>query len=179
MINLVEIGRNISIMRKARGFSQMQAALNSGISINRWQDIEYGCGNTTTDTLCRIAKTLGVSPLVLGILSKSDEEILSLIRSAPRLPLINNKPDQLGNNIFFLRKARGLSQKKLAHMAHVSVARLRDIEHGCANVTVLLLDRIADSLGLSLFALATLAMEEEVILPLVYEARTAAEMAGT
>ena len=156
----------------------MQAALNSGISINCWQNIEYGRGNATTETLRRMAKTLGVSPLILGILSKPDEEILLLLRSSFRIPLPDNGTNPLGSNIYFLRKARGLSQKELAHIAHVSVARLRDMEHGCANVTILLLDRIAAGLETSLFSLGTLAMEEEAVLQLVYEARTAAGVAA-
>ena len=42
---------------------------------------------------------------------------------------------ELGKNIVILRKAKGLSQEKLAELAEISVTWMRHIEHDCANVT--------------------------------------------
>jgi len=175
MTDLAEIGRNIALLRKARGLSREQAALESNMSVSRWQDIEHGCKNTTVQTLRGIAETLGVSPLTLGILQYSDDKILSMTCPFP-LPL-KRLPgtDHIGYCIVLLRKRMGFSQRRLALAANVSTARLRDIEHGCANVTIEVLDRIANAFGLSLFALGTLPLPDAEVLDMVRKARAVAE----
>ena len=57
----------------------------------------------------------------------------------------------------------------------MSVARLRDIEHGCANVSLALLGRIAKGLEISLPALGSLGLSDEQVLSLVYQARAVLE----
>ena len=42
MTDLAEVGRNIALLRKARGLSRERAALEANMSVSRWQDIEYG-----------------------------------------------------------------------------------------------------------------------------------------
>ncbi len=171
MFILAEIGRITAQLRRAQDLSQLQAALNAHVSLSRWQQIEHGCRNATIDTLRRMAEALGVPPLVLGILSWSDSEILSALRHLPQA-----KPFQTGQNIALLRKTQGLSQRALAQRAHVSVSRLRDLEHGCANVTISLLARIAKGLGISLLALCALGLSGAQVLDMVHRARAAAQM---
>ncbi len=145
------------------------------MSVSCWQNIEYGCKNTAIETLRRIAETLGVAPLALGVLQYPDDEILSMTCPFP-LPL-KRLPgtDHIGFHIVLLRKRMGLSQHRLAQAANVSTARLRDIEHGCANVTVEVLDRIADAPGLSLLGLAALTLPNKEMLRMVHEAKAVAE----
>lgn len=54
---------------------------------------------------------------------------------------------QLGLNIKVLRKARRLTQEQFANQIEMSPAHLRSIEHGLANPTLQILERIADGLG--------------------------------
>lgn len=170
MSDLAETGANIARLRKARGISQLQAALAANLSCSRWQQIESGCQNTTVDTLCRMADVLGVAPLSLGLLSWKDEEILSAIRfSLPAAPPM--QPFQLGKNIVLLRNAQGLSQRELAKRAQVSAARLRDVERGCANASVAFLTRVAEALGISLLALGALGLSESQVLDMARQAR--------
>lgn len=173
MSRLIEICRNVEALRKSLGYSQERAALESNLSVTLWQRVEKGSPNITIDTLERIAATLKVSPLALGALSMSDDEILAVIRKAPRVQRASKKI-QLGRNIVFLRKKRHLTQRQLAALAEVSPARLRDIEHGCANVTIMLLERIAAALDIPLLALSTLTLSEEDILAMVHHARVLA-----
>lgn len=177
MIFSVEIGKNIVLLRRAQKISQIQAALDAGMSNSRWQQIERGCQNATVDTLHRMARAVGVAPLVLGVLGWSDEEIRrELWTPLPAPP--GTEPFQLGNNIVLYRRALGLSQKELAERANVSAARLRDLEQGCANVTVAFLEEIAKVLGLSLLALGALGLSEAQVLDMVHQAREILERKG-
>ena len=60
-----------------------------------------------------------------------------------------------------MRKARNITQRELANLSKVSCARLRDIEHGCANVTIVALDKITGALGLSLLEAGMLTVSED------------------
>ncbi len=171
MSDLVEVGKNIARLRKAKGLSQEEAAFAADRSFSCWQQIEHGYQNTTADTLRCVARVLGVAPLVLGVLSWSDAEILAAVRQAPQMP-----PAPFGKNIALFRKGKGLSQKELAKRAHISAARLRDLEHGCANVTVAFLERVAAGLGVSALALGALGLSEDQVLEMVHQAREMAEM---
>lgn len=175
MADLVEIGKNVALLRKAQGMSREWAALHANISVSRWQDIENGCRNTTVETLRRIAEALDVAPLALGVLLWPDEEISAIIPrfSPPLKPLPETA--HIGTRIVLLRKRRAYTQRRLALAANVSPARLRDIEHGCANVTVEILERIADALNISLFALGALTLPEPEILGRVHRARAVVE----
>jgi transcriptional regulator with XRE-family HTH domain len=55
----------------------------------------------------------------------------------------------VGRNIRRLREERGLQQDALAHEADVHVTYLSGIENGRRNITLLVLERLARSLGVS------------------------------
>ena len=55
----------------------------------------------------------------------------------------------VGQNIRALREARGLAQDALAHDAGIHVTYLSGVENGHRNITLLVLARIAESLGVS------------------------------
>lgn len=57
--------------------------------------------------------------------------------------------DNLGQQLKTLRQRRGLSQRKLAHLAGVSNATVSLIEHGRTDPSMGLLRKILDSLGVS------------------------------
>ena len=170
MTILIETRKNIITLRRAQGLSQEQAAEKANMSAPLWRHIEKGCQNTTIDTLRRMAIALGIAPIALGILSFPDSEILSAIQKPSYTPA-QVRPFQVGKNILLLRKAKGLSQKKLAEMSCVSATRLRDIEHGCANVSIALLERIANSLEISLPALGSLGLSDGQVLDMIHKAR--------
>ena len=104
MPHLDEIGRNIVRLRKAQGLTQEQVAFRSNISVSRLQDIEYGCQNTTIDTLICLARAFQVDSRILGIFSMTDKEILSEIRGSFRFQHCINGPLQICENIVQLRK---------------------------------------------------------------------------
>ena len=56
-------------------------------------------------------------------------------------------------NLRRLRTERGLSQARLAEASGVNRGHLRELEHGNVNITVDLLDRIANALGVRVGAL--------------------------
>lgn len=170
-----EIGQNIKTLRTARGYSQERAALESNLSVTWWRKIEKEteCPNLSLDTINRVAKTLGVLPWVLEVLSLSDKDLTAMIRKIPQIEQ-SAKEGQIGTNIVLLRKKRKLTQKQLAKIAGVSSARLRDIEHGCANATVSLLERIAGALEVPLLALSVLTISEADVLAAVHSAQAIA-----
>ena len=171
MLNLQETGKNIKEIREVKGLSQEKAAEKANISRNRWQEIEYGCENMTVDTLRRIAAALGVSPITLGILKRPDGEIrLMWIQTWHRTEW-KKAGIEIGQTIHHLRKARNITQRELANRSKVSCARLRDIEHGCANVTIVVLDKIAEALGLSLLEIGMLTVSEAEFEDMVQRAR--------
>jgi len=57
--------------------------------------------------------------------------------------------DNVGQQLKLLRQRRGLSQRKLAHLAGVSNATVSLIEHGKTDPSMGLLRKILDSLGVS------------------------------
>ena len=171
MIELIEIGRNIMTLRKAKGYSVERVALESNLSPAWLRQIESGQASITVDTLRRIANTLKVAPIALGILALPDERILSMLQKAPQIPRQASKEIQIGRNIVSLRKERGLTQKQLAQAAGVSSARLREVEQDCANVTIALLGRLAKALEVPLLIIAALAIPEEEILAMARDAR--------
>ena len=161
MLNLRETGENIKEIREARGLSQEKATEKANISRNRWQEIEYGCKNITVETLRGIAEALGVSPITLGVLKRPEGEIRFMWIQVWGRTGWKGDGVEIGQMIHQLRKTKNITQRELANMSKVSCARLRDIEHGCANVTILVLDKIAEALGLSLLELGMLTVPEE------------------
>jgi transcriptional regulator with XRE-family HTH domain len=53
----------------------------------------------------------------------------------------------IGANIRRLRKAKGLSQEELAFRAEIDRSYLSEIENGHKNLSVVMLDQIAEALG--------------------------------
>lgn len=84
MLYSAEIGRNIVLLRKARGITQEQLALQSDVSISRLREIEHGVANMSLDFLESLAKTLNVAPPVLMVYSMSDMELLNMLHSAQK-----------------------------------------------------------------------------------------------
>ena len=161
MLNLRETGKNIKEIREAKGLSQEKAAEKANMSRNRWQEIEYGCENITIETLRRIAQALGVTPITLGILKRPEGEIRFMWIQTWHRTGWKEAGIEIGQTIHHLREARNITQRELANMSKVSCARLRDIEHGCANVTIVVLDKIVEALGLSLLEVGMLTVSED------------------
>ena len=103
--------------------------------------------------------------------SRRDAAILSEIRQKPHLPQRDGNALQACENIARLRKEKRMTQKDLSRISGVSHTCLRDIEHGCANVTTKTLLRIAAAFDLSLMKLTHLATPEDELMEMVYTAR--------
>lgn len=176
MTELVEIGRNITLLRVKQNLTQEEVAFRSRLSVTRLQILEYGCRNTTVDTLIRIAGTLGIDSRVFAIFSRPDRVILSEYRQAPRLPEREGGALQICENISLLRKAERLTQQQLADRSGISAACLRGIEHGCSNVSVYKLSCIAGAFGLSLAELTSCTMSEAKLMKMVDTARGRARL---
>lgn len=56
-----EIGQNITMLRKEKGLTQEQLALNADMSISHLRAIEHGKGNPSIRTLKRLSDALDVS----------------------------------------------------------------------------------------------------------------------
>lgn len=91
MLYSVEIGRNIVILRKKLGITQEQLALSADVSVSRLRDIEHGRVNFSIDYLESISSALGVELLVLLLLSRTEADILDLLRRARQ---ILERPDE-------------------------------------------------------------------------------------
>lgn len=172
MIDSVETRHNIRHLRKSQGLTVEEVAFRASMS-ERWVctlESEQPT-NTTIDTMWRIARALNVEPLVLDIFSLTDEEIRALAATVPEAPPQAAGKVHPGSNIVWLRKQRHMTQKQLAKAAGVSQAYLRNIEHGCANVSIHLLENIAKALGVSLFTLYALTIPVDDILAMVHAAR--------
>ena len=57
---------------------------------------------------------------------------------------------QLGMRIAYLRKQRKLSQEELSFRSNVNKNYISDLENGRRNVSIEILGKIADALGISL-----------------------------
>lgn len=64
-----------------------------------------------------------------------------------------NVNKQLGMRIRYLRKQKGMSQEDLALDSNVNKNYISDLERGTRNPTVVILERIAISLGVDLSSL--------------------------
>ena len=58
--------------------------------------------------------------------------------------------EDVGNRIRYLRKQRGISQKKLAIIAGIDRTYLAGIESGKRNATIISLEKIINALGVSM-----------------------------
>ncbi len=68
---------------------------------------------------------------------------------------------QIGENIRYLRKQRGLSQEQLALHADITPSYMGQVERGEKNPTVDVLSKIAQALGLSLERLVNIGNDPE------------------
>lgn len=70
----IQLGMRIRYLRKKKGMSQEDLALDSGVNKNYLSDLERGMRNPTINVLERIALTLEVtlSELFMGIQSFED-----------------------------------------------------------------------------------------------------------
>ena len=57
--------------------------------------------------------------------------------------------DTIGRNIVKKRKQKNMTQQSLASKSGLSISQLRQIEHGTANITLDVLQRISLGLGTS------------------------------
>lgn len=78
---------------------------------------------------------------------------------------------ELGNTIVLLRQTRGISQEHLALYSDISVAHLREIEHGRANPTFKTFCRIANTLEVPARIFGVILLDDENILDRVHKAR--------
>lgn len=69
-----QLGMRIRYLRKKRGLSQEDLALDSGVNKNYLSDLERGSRNPTINIIEKIASSLGVSlsELFMGIQSFED-----------------------------------------------------------------------------------------------------------
>ncbi len=58
--------------------------------------------------------------------------------------------EKFGNKVKEIRLKNGLSQEKLANMAEIDRTYLPDVEKGKRNVSLLVADKIANALGMTL-----------------------------
>lgn len=68
-------------------------------------------------------------------------------------------PKVVGTNIKRLREQRNVAQDALAHDAGIHVTYLSGVENGRRNITLLVLQRIAESLGVPASVLVSEASE--------------------
>lgn len=61
----VLFGRRLAALRKARGWSQEQLALESGLARSYLGGVERGQRNISLQNICRLASTLSVPPSAL------------------------------------------------------------------------------------------------------------------
>lgn len=168
----VDIGKNARRLRIALGLSQEEVAFRSNLSGKHLQSMEYSCENPTMDTLVGLANAFQVGPWVLLAFSLPDDTIYSLFHGPAYLPDYSGPPLPVCEIILLLRKSLGLTQKQLSAMANVCPAHLRDIEHGCANVSLRKLNAIADAFGIPLLKLALLTTPESDFFIAVNEVRS-------
>ena len=82
MLNFIEIGRTVVVMRERKGLTQEKLALEAEMSVTYLRRIEHGRANPTLRALDRVAAILGMELSTLLQLSegrqKSREESRAL-----------------------------------------------------------------------------------------------------
>ena len=85
MLNFIEIGRTVVVMRERKGLTQEKLALEAEMSVTYLRRIEHGRANPTLRALDRVAAILGMELSTLLQLSeggqKSREESRALCDS--------------------------------------------------------------------------------------------------
>lgn len=86
MLNFIEIGRTVVVMRERKGLTQEKLALEAEMSVTYLRRIEHGRANPTLRALDRVAAILGMELSTLLQLSeggqKSREESRALCDGA-------------------------------------------------------------------------------------------------
>lgn len=78
---------------------------------------------------------------------------------------------EIGRNIVLLRKSRRITQEQLALQSNISVSRLREIEHGVANLTLDVLESIAKTLDVAPPVLMIYSMSDIEVLGMLHNAQ--------
>lgn len=78
---------------------------------------------------------------------------------------------EIGQNIVALRNKNGITQEMLALESDISVSFLRDVEHGRVNVSLGTLEKLAATLGITVWTIILYATDDEIILSALHEAR--------
>ena len=84
MLNFIEIGRTVVVMRERKGLTQEKLALEAEMSVTYLRRIEHGRANPTLRALDRVAAILGMELSTLLQLSEGGTEISGRIAGALR-----------------------------------------------------------------------------------------------
>ena len=84
MLNFIEIGRTVVVMRERKGLTQEKLALEAEMSVTYLRRIEHGRANPTLRALDRVAAILGMELSTLLQLSRRRTEISGRIAGALR-----------------------------------------------------------------------------------------------
>lgn len=169
-----EYGSNIFTLCNAAGLTQETAAEKFQMSVRHFHNIRYNSDQVTAESLGRIARAFKIAPATLGVFTWPDEVILALLRSSPAILTYTGQPLDIFGNIALLRKSYGLTQRQLSMLSEVSVATIRNIEHGYANFSISTLHNLAKAFATSMLNLAVLTTPESDFLSMVHAARAAA-----
>ena len=74
MLNFVEIGRTVVVMRERKGLTQEKLALEAEMSVTYLRRIEHGRANPTLRALDRVAAILGMELSTLLQLSEGGQK---------------------------------------------------------------------------------------------------------
>ncbi|MBO8129681.1 MAG: helix-turn-helix transcriptional regulator [Peptococcaceae bacterium] len=124
--NNLSIGHKIRLIRNEKNLSLQELAQRVGISLSYLSEIERGLVSPSLTTLKRLAKELGVPPLVLMGYEGS-----------------------LGHKLRALREEYGMTQAQLASLAGVTAGLIGQIEQGKVQPSLKTLEKLAQVLGVS------------------------------
>ena len=74
MLNFIEIGRTVVVMRERKGLTQEKLALEAEMSVTYLRRIEHGRANPTLRALDRVAAILGMELSTLLQLSEGGQQ---------------------------------------------------------------------------------------------------------
>jgi transcriptional regulator with XRE-family HTH domain len=126
----IQFAKRLRSLRKRYGWTQEQLAERADLAYRHVQRLESLTGPPPAklDTLEKLARAFQLSPARLlefdqlaGYLTGASHELTYLLADA-KLPMA------LGKRIRHLRKQRGLSQQRLAELAHVDPRDLQQLE---------------------------------------------------
>lgn len=135
--------------RRGMRLSIEAASARMGMNPRHLQKIETGETSPTLRTLCRIAIALRTTP---GALLAHREDVEAPAGGATT-ETRSDLRRRIGTSVRSLRLTLNLTQLELAVRARVSAQYVQRVEAGRHNPTVLLLERIAHGLGVSIVEL--------------------------